>query len=85
MKDITIPATIGNKQVAVRVSFPHGAAGLGHIYIDNWYQGQIVKREAGWQVFLNERSKLSVEDSEALKEIVAKENDSALPNPGTVQ
>lgn len=85
MKEISIPYTIGNKEAAVRITFPHGAAGVGHIYVDNWYQGQVVKRDEGWQVFLNERSKLSVEDSQALKEIVAKENDSALPNPGTVQ
>jgi len=70
MKDIYVPATIGNKQTSVRLSFPHGASGLGHIYIDNWFQGQIAKQETGWHVYLNAKSVLSTEDAEVLEATV---------------
>lgn len=67
---ISLPFTIGNKEKKVIVTFPNGASGLGHIYIDNWYQGQVVKQEGEWRVYLNERSLLSVEDAELVREVL---------------
>jgi len=68
MNDILIPFTIGNEQKHLRITFPYGSSGIGHIYIDSYFQGQISKGE----VWLNGNSVLTPEDVEVIKETVRK-------------
>lgn len=53
MREILTPWTIGNKTHELKITLPNGAAGLYHIFIDNYYQGIMMKREGQWVGYFN--------------------------------
>lgn len=57
--DKTIPLA-DCKEHHIVVAEPLGTAGGFHIYIDNYFCGQIVKSPEGWAMHLNSSSKLAV-------------------------
>jgi len=70
--DIELTARYGDQEKKVRIAFVHGAAGVIHIYIDDWYHGQVVKIAGQWEVYLNAKSDLCSNDILTIKELIEK-------------
>ena len=56
MKDIIVKEAAGK---ILKVTQPMGSDGVYHIYVDAWYQGQVVRQEGQLRVYLNANSKLT--------------------------
>lgn len=72
MEDILLPAAYGSQTRTLTISSVLGADRVLHISIDNWYQGQIVKVNGEWVVFLNPKSDLCSNDIEVMREAIEK-------------
>lgn len=71
MTDITFSATFGDLQKQVRITAPLGAGLVYHVYIDNFYAGQIIQVEGKWTMQTTEKAGLTVDDVQAIVERIA--------------
>lgn len=70
MTDITFTASFGDLQKKVRITAPLGAGLVYHVYIDNFYAGQIIQVEGKWTMQTGANSDLTVDDVQAIVERV---------------
>lgn len=66
--------TVGDYQTLLKLEKPYGSGGGYHIYIDNWYHGQVCKMLDGWHVYLVAKSELCSNDIQLILEAVETEN-----------
>lgn len=70
MTSIEFTATFGHVQKNVRLSQPTGGAGGYHLFIDGFYQGEIVKLKGEWVGHLGREPVITGDDIGALGEII---------------
>jgi hypothetical protein len=71
--DLRLVEEIIVKQAAgmtIRLTQPFGAGDVYHVYIDNWYQGQVVARQGKYRVELNPNSKLTEKHKKMIVEAI---------------
>ena len=64
--------TLDNVQKTVILSQPNGNSGSYHIYLENYFHGQIVRYSGKWTAVKNAKSELTEAHLEQLVELVEK-------------
>lgn len=70
MIPIEFTATFGHVQKTVRLTQPLGGSGGYHLYIDGFYQGEIVKVQGEWVGHLGREPVITGDDIGVLGEII---------------
>lgn len=70
MNAIEFTATFGRVRKTVKLREPSGGAGGYQLFIDDFYQGMIVKIKGEWVGHLNPASQLTGDDIMAIGEII---------------
>lgn len=70
MTTIEFTATFGHVKKTVRLTQPSGGAGGYQLFVDDFYQGMIVKIKGEWVGHLNPASQLTGDDIMAIGEII---------------
>lgn len=68
MKKVIFDVPWGDRNATVEISQVVAGSGGYHIYIDRYYNGQMVYRNNEWVAQLNEKSELSLEDIQVIRE-----------------
>jgi len=66
---IQFTAAFGDETKQVELAYITG--GYYHIFIDRYYQGQIVKRQGKWTVLLQDPESMTIDDMQILSDMVA--------------
>lgn len=74
MKQLDFTATYGDEKKNVKITEPNGTGGGFQVFIDDYYQGMLMKLNNEWVGHLNDKSQLSPDDISALGDIIDKEN-----------
>ena len=73
MEVIEFTVLIDGHKAVVRISSPFGGSGNYQIFIDNYYKGEILKKDGVWIGYLNSNSELTTGDIEAIGERIEDE------------
>lgn len=70
MKIIQHTAVFGDETKQVKLTAPTGAEGEWQVFIENYYQGIVVKRSGIWYGYFNTASTLTQDDAGILGEMI---------------
>lgn len=73
MPSLTYPATISGIPHQVKIADVHGAAGLYHVYLDDFFIGSIERKGSGLVPHIDGRTGLAGDDVAAIIEVIEKE------------
>ena len=73
MESIEFTVIMDGRRSIVRVSRPFGGSGAYQLFIDNYYKGDILKKDGVWIGHLNANSELTTGDIGAIGERIEDE------------
>jgi len=73
-KEILFDAAFGDEIKHVRLLGMNGHNGWYHVYMDNYFKGQMFYRDETWVFFGNSQNEFTFEDVEILGQIIDENN-----------